>query len=164
MQEWRRSKLWTTRDGDRERAEVANHIYAQRTPLQMSHEASSILDFVRPGVGLIVVKLDRLGGNTRGRSQPRARIGRKRRKPPGAGACHRYRRADGPHGPDCAGHGRRDGAWLYPRSRVGIDAATAKGVYKGRPATLTERASYPRARKGWAEIARAVGCKRGNVL
>jgi DNA invertase Pin-like site-specific DNA recombinase len=31
----------------------------------MSHEASSIRDFIRPGGGLIVVKLDRLGGNTR---------------------------------------------------------------------------------------------------
>ena len=31
----------------------------------MSHEASSILDFIRPGDVLIVVKLDRLGRNTR---------------------------------------------------------------------------------------------------
>jgi hypothetical protein len=30
----------------------------------MSHEASSIHDFIRPGGGLIVVKLDRLGRNT----------------------------------------------------------------------------------------------------
>jgi hypothetical protein len=50
----------STRAGDRERAEVANHIYAQSTPLQMSHEASSTLDFIRPGDVPIVVKLDRL--------------------------------------------------------------------------------------------------------
>ena len=31
----------------------------------MSHEASSILDFIRPVGGLIVVKLDRLGRSTR---------------------------------------------------------------------------------------------------
>jgi hypothetical protein len=31
----------------------------------MSHEASSIPDFIRPVGGLIVGKLDRLGGNTR---------------------------------------------------------------------------------------------------
>jgi hypothetical protein len=39
--------------------------YTQRTPLQMSHETSSILDLIRPGGGLIVVKLDRMDG-TRG--------------------------------------------------------------------------------------------------
>jgi hypothetical protein len=50
------------------------------------------------------------------RSQPRARIGRERRKPQGSGACHRYWWANGPNGPDCAGHGRRNGAWLHPRS------------------------------------------------
>ena len=47
-----------TRAGDRERAEVANHIYTQRTPLQMNHEVSSILDFICPGDVPIVVKLD----------------------------------------------------------------------------------------------------------
>jgi hypothetical protein len=54
--------LGTTHDGHRERADVANHINAQRTPLQMSHEASSILDFIRPGDVLIAVKLDLSGG------------------------------------------------------------------------------------------------------
>jgi hypothetical protein len=54
------------RDGNRERAEVANHIHAQRTPLQMSHEASPILDFIRSVGGLIVVKLDRMGGTPPG--------------------------------------------------------------------------------------------------
>ncbi len=42
----------------------SHHIYAQRTPLQICQEASSIRPF-RPGGGLIVVKLDRLGENTR---------------------------------------------------------------------------------------------------
>ena len=37
--------MGSVRDGDGEGTEVANHIYAQRTPLQMSHGASSILDF-----------------------------------------------------------------------------------------------------------------------
>jgi hypothetical protein len=50
------------------------------------------------------------------RPQPRARIGRERRKPSGAGACHRYRRSDGPHGPNRTGHGCGDGALLHPRS------------------------------------------------
>jgi hypothetical protein len=36
----------STRNGDREQVELPNHIYPQRPPLQMSHEASSILDFI----------------------------------------------------------------------------------------------------------------------
>jgi DNA invertase Pin-like site-specific DNA recombinase len=49
--------------------------------------------------------------------------------------------------------------------RAGIDAAKAKGVYKGRPATF-DRARMVALRKegmGATEIARAVACKRGNV-
>jgi hypothetical protein len=53
----------STRAGDHERAEVANHIYAQRRPLQISHEASSILDFICPGDVLVVVRSDHLGRN-----------------------------------------------------------------------------------------------------
>src|ERR1700722_2766774 len=44
-------------------------------------------------------------------------------------------------------------------------AAKAKGVYKGRPATF-DRARIVALRKegmGATEIAKAVGCKRGNV-
>ena len=79
------------------------------------NELASILDFIRRGDALIVVKLDHLGRSTRDvRSQSRARIGRKGSKPAGSGARHRHRWADGPHGPDCVGHGRRGGAWLYP--------------------------------------------------
>jgi hypothetical protein len=55
-----------------------------------------------------VIKLD-LERDARGCSQPRARIRRKESKPQGVGACHRHRRPDGPHGPHCAGHGRRNG-------------------------------------------------------
>ena len=42
--------------------------------------------------------------------------------------------------------------FILDRQRAGIEAAKAKGIYKGRPATF-----------GATEIARAVGCKRGNV-
>jgi DNA invertase Pin-like site-specific DNA recombinase len=48
---------------------------------------------------------------------------------------------------------------------AGIDAAKAKGIYKGRPATF-DRARIVALRKegmGASEIAKAVGCKRGNV-
>ena len=46
-----------------------------------------------------------------------------------------------------------------------IDAAKAKGIYKGRPVTF-DRARIVSLRKegmGVTEIAKAVGCKRGNV-
>jgi DNA invertase Pin-like site-specific DNA recombinase len=49
--------------------------------------------------------------------------------------------------------------------RGGIDAAKAKGIYKGRPVTF-DRARIVALRKegiGATEIAKAVGCKRGNV-
>jgi DNA invertase Pin-like site-specific DNA recombinase len=50
------------------------------------------------------------------------------------------------------------GAWL-------TEAAKARGVYKGRPVTF-DHAKIVALRKeglGAMEIARAVGCKRGNV-
>ena len=55
--------------------------------------------------------------------------------------------------------------FIRDRQRAGIDAAKAKGVYKGRPATL-DRARIVSLRKegmGATEIAKAIGCKRGNV-
>ena len=96
--------MGSTRDGDRERAEAANRIYAQRTPLQMSHEASSILDFVRPVVGLIVIKLD-LGRDARGVLNLAHELEEK-----GASLLLVCRWAAWS---DCAWHGCRDGAWLH---------------------------------------------------
>ena len=55
--------------------------------------------------------------------------------------------------------------FIRDRQRAGIDAAKAKGVYKGRPVTF-DRARIVALRKegmGATEIAKAVGCKRGNV-
>ena len=55
--------------------------------------------------------------------------------------------------------------FIRDRQRAGIDAAEAKGVCKGRPPTF-DRARIVILRKegmGATEIARAVGCKRGNV-
>ena len=51
------------------------------------------------------------------------------------------------------------------RERAGIEAAKANGIYKGRFATF-DRARIVALRKegmGATEIAKAVGCKRGNV-
>ena len=93
----------------RERAEVANHIYAQRTPLQISHEASSILDFIRPADVLIVVKMDRLGRNTRDVLNLVHELEEKEQ----ASGCWSLPSTPPGHGPMGAGRGRRDGAWLH---------------------------------------------------
>ena len=156
----------STRDGDRERAEVANHIYAQRTPLQMSHEASSILDFIRPGDVLIVVKLDRLGRNTRDVLNLVHELEEK-------GASLRVLEpaidTGGPMGrmvlTVLGMVAEMELGFIRDRQRAGIDAAKAKGIYKGRPVTF-DRARIVSLRKegmGATEIAKAVGCKRGNV-
>jgi DNA invertase Pin-like site-specific DNA recombinase len=55
--------------------------------------------------------------------------------------------------------------FIRDRQRTGIEAAKAKGIYKGRPATF-DRAHIVSLRKegmGATEIAKAVRCKRGNV-
>ena len=55
--------------------------------------------------------------------------------------------------------------FIRDRQRAGIDAAKAKGIYKGRPVTF-DRARIVSLRKegmGATEIAKAIGCKRGNV-
>ena len=56
-------------------------------------------------------------------------------------------------------------SFIKDRQRAGIEAAKARGVYKGRPATF-DHAKIIALRKqgmGATEIARAVGCERGNV-
>ena len=56
-------------------------------------------------------------------------------------------------------------SFLKDRQRAGIEAAKAKGIYKGRPPTF-DRAKILELRKqgmGATAIAEAVGCKRGNV-
>ena len=55
--------------------------------------------------------------------------------------------------------------FIRDRQRAVIEAAKAKGVYKGRPPTF-DRARIDALREegmGATEIAMAVGCKRGNV-
>ncbi len=54
---------------------------------------------------------------------------------------------------------------MKERQRAGIEAAKAKGVYKGRPPTFDHAkiVALRKQGKGATEIARAVGCKRGNV-
>ena len=55
--------------------------------------------------------------------------------------------------------------FIKERQRAGIEAAKAKGVYKGRPVKF-DRARIIELRKqgmGATKIAKAVGCKRGAV-
>ena len=55
--------------------------------------------------------------------------------------------------------------FIRERQRTGIEAAKARGVYKGRPVTFdhTKIVALRKEGLGATEIARAVGCKRGNV-
>jgi DNA invertase Pin-like site-specific DNA recombinase len=129
-------------------------------------ELASILDFIRPGDVLIVVKLDRLGRNTRDVLNLVHELEEK-------GASLRVLEpaidTGGPMGrmvlTVLGMVAEMELGFIRDRQRAGIDAAKLKGVYKGRPATF-DRARIVALRKegiGATEIARAVGCKRGNV-
>jgi DNA invertase Pin-like site-specific DNA recombinase len=132
----------------------------------MGHEVSSILDFICPGDLPIVVKLDHLGGNTRDVLNLVHELEEH-------GATLRVLEpaidTGGPMG--CmvltvlGMVAEMEFGFIRDRQRAGIDAAKAKGIYKGRPATF-DRARIVALRKegmGASEIAKAVGCKRGNV-
>jgi DNA invertase Pin-like site-specific DNA recombinase len=129
-------------------------------------ELASILEFIRPDDVLIVVKLDRLGRNTRDVLNLVHELEEK-------GASMRVLEpaieTDGPMGrvvlTVLGMVAEMELGFIRDRQRAGIDAAKAKGVYKGRPVTF-DRARIVALRKqgmGATEIAKAVGCKRGNV-
>jgi DNA invertase Pin-like site-specific DNA recombinase len=135
-------------------------------PETVPDEPASIPDFIRPGNVLIIVKLDRLGRNTRDVLNLVHELEEK-------GASLRVLEP----GIDTGGPMGRmvltvlgmvaemELGFIRDRQRAGIDAAKAKGVYKGRPVTF-DRARIVALRKegmGATEIAKAVGCKRGNV-
>jgi DNA invertase Pin-like site-specific DNA recombinase len=129
-------------------------------------ELASILEFIRPGDVLVVSKLDRLGRNTRDALNLVHELDER-------GACLRVLE---PALDTCGPMGRMvvtvlgmvaemELGFLKERQRAGIEAAKAKGVYKGRPPTF-DRAKIVELRKqglGATAIAEAVGCKRGNV-
>jgi DNA invertase Pin-like site-specific DNA recombinase len=130
------------------------------------NELASILDFIRPGDVLIVVKLDRLGRNTRDVLNLVHEL-------EGKGASFRVLEppidTGGPMGrmvlTVLGMVAEMELGFIRDRQRAGIEAAKAKGIYKGRPATF-DRARIVSLRKqgmGATEIAKAVGCKRGNV-
>jgi DNA invertase Pin-like site-specific DNA recombinase len=129
-------------------------------------ELASILDFIRPADVLIVVKLDRLGRNTRDVLNLIHELEER-------GASLRVLEpaidTGGPMGrmvlTVLGMVAEMELGFIRDRQRAGIDAAKAKGVYKGRPVTF-DRARIVSPREegmGVTEIAKAVGCKRGNV-
>ena len=129
-------------------------------------ELASIIEFIRPGDVLVVSKLDRLGRNTRDVLNLVHQLDEK-------GACLRVIE---PAIDTCGPMGRMvitvlgmvaemELGFIKERQRAGIEAAKAKGVYKGRPVKF-DRARIIELRKqgmGATEIAKAVGCKRGAV-
>jgi DNA invertase Pin-like site-specific DNA recombinase len=129
-------------------------------------ELEAVMAFIRRGDVLVVVKLDRLGRSTRDVLNLVHELEQK-------GASLKVLEPE----IDTAGPMGRmvltvlgmvaemELGFIRDRQRAGIDAAKVKGVYKGRPPTF-DRARIVALRKegmGATEIARAVGCKRGNV-
>jgi DNA invertase Pin-like site-specific DNA recombinase len=130
------------------------------------NELASILDFICSGDVLIVVKLDRLGRNTRDVLNLVHELEEK-------GASLRVLEpaidTGGPMGrmvlTVLGMVAEMELGFIRDRQRAGIDAAKAKGIYKGRPVTF-DRARIVSLRKkgmGATEIAKAVGCRRDNV-
>ena len=129
-------------------------------------ELATILDFIRPGDTLVVVKLDRLGRSTRDVLNLVHELESK-------GAHLRVLEPEvstkGPVGKmvltvlgmvaemevDSSASG----------SGLGIEAAKARGVYKGRPVTLDHAKIIDLHKKGNGAtvIARTMGCSRGAV-
>jgi DNA invertase Pin-like site-specific DNA recombinase len=129
-------------------------------------ELASILDFIRPGDALVVVKLDRLGRSTRDVLNLVHELEEK-----GAGLRILEPAIDtgGPMGRMVlmvlGMVAEMELGFIRDRQRAGIEAAKARGVYKGRPITF-DHAEIIALRKeglGATEIARSMGCKRGNV-
>jgi DNA invertase Pin-like site-specific DNA recombinase len=129
-------------------------------------ELEAIMAFIRPEDALVVVKLDRLGRSTRDVLNLVHELEQK-------GARLKVLEPEidtgGPMGrmvlTVLGMVAEMELGFIRDRQRAGIDAAKAKGIYKGRPATF-DRARIVALRKkgmGATEIARAIGCKRGNV-
>jgi DNA invertase Pin-like site-specific DNA recombinase len=129
-------------------------------------ELEAIMTFIRSGDSLVVVKLDRLGRSTRDVLNLVHELEQK-----GASLKVLEPAIDtgGPMGrmilTVLGMVAEMELGFIRERQRTGIEAAKAKGVYKGRP-VIFDHAKIVALRKegmGATDIARAVGCKRGNV-
>ena len=129
-------------------------------------ELEAVMTFVRSGDTLVVVKLDRLGRSTREVLNLVHELEQR-------GAALRVLEpaidTGGPMGKmvlTVLGMvAEMELSFIKDRQRAGIEAAKSRGVYKGRPVTFdhTKIVALRKEGLGAAEIARAVGCKRGNV-
>lgn len=129
-------------------------------------ELATILDFIRPGDVLCVVKLDRLGRSTRDVLNLVHELEQR-------GAALRVLEpaisTDGPMGKmvlTVLGMvAEMELGFIKDRQRTGIEAAKAKGVYKGRPVALDHakvRALHSQG-VGATAIAKQMNCSRGAV-
>jgi len=129
-------------------------------------ELQTILDFIRPGDTLAVVKLDRLGRSTRDVLNLVHELDEK-------GAFLRVLEPDistaGPMGKvmlTVLGMvAEMELGFIRERQQAGIEKAKARGVYRGRPVSLDHeriRAMHAEG-KGASEIARTLGCSRGAI-
>ena len=129
-------------------------------------ELQNIIDFIRPGDTLVVHKLDRLGRSTRDVLDLVHEL-------EGKGAHLRVLEpavsTEGPVGKmvlTVLGMvAEMEVGFLRERQRAGIEAAKARGVYKGRPVTLDHAKIIELHRQGTGAtaIAKAVQCSRGAV-
>jgi DNA invertase Pin-like site-specific DNA recombinase len=129
-------------------------------------ELQTILDFLRPGDTLVVVKLDRLGRSTRDVLNLVHELDQK-------GASLRVLEPDvstaGPLGKmvlTVLGMvAEMELGFIRERQAAGIAKAKANGVYKGRPVSLDHRRIREMHSKGIGAtaIAKQLGCSRGAV-
>lgn len=129
-------------------------------------ELSNLMEFLRDGDTLAVCKLDRLGRSTRDVLNLVHELETK-------GASLRILEpaidTSGPMGKmilTVLGMvGEMELNHLKERQKAGIQAAKAKGVYKGRPAKLDHAKIRELSSSGMnvTEVARVVGCSRGAV-
>ena len=129
-------------------------------------ELETIVEFIRPGDTLVVVKLDRLGRSTRDVLNLVHELESK-------GAALRVLEPEidtsKPEGriilTTLSMVAEMELSFIKERQRVGIEAAKAKGVYKGRKRSI-DRVAVQRLRNegiGATEIARRLGIGRASV-
>jgi DNA invertase Pin-like site-specific DNA recombinase len=129
-------------------------------------ELEAILAFIRPSDTLVVVKLDRLGRSTRDVLNLVHELEQN-------GASLRVLEPAIDTGGTMGKMvltvlgmvAEMELGFIRERQRAGIEAAKAKGVYKGRPVTFDHQriVELRKAGIGATAIAKEVGCKRGNV-